>query len=222
MATMHGGHTAVQVPLVPAFSNGGSAGLPTLAATPVAGAGHGNGCGGRPRELVTGNACVSPAGDVDPTGEGRIHGVAAGAAAEPVWSNAAANAGSVPASDLMIVQMFGTMHRDQMATIREELDQLRELTREFQARQARTGRAIARSSCRCSFRHLQRKRPSGLQPTTMASTPREHLESVKLMEESSPSSSRTVLASIHPARIPTASDGSEVTSRDPGSADSTR
>jgi len=33
----------------------------------------------------------------------------------------------------MIVQMFGTLHRDQMVTIREELDQLRELTREFHA-----------------------------------------------------------------------------------------
>ncbi len=33
----------------------------------------------------------------------------------------------------MIVQMFGTMHRDQMVTIREELDQLRDLTREFHA-----------------------------------------------------------------------------------------
>ena len=33
----------------------------------------------------------------------------------------------------MMVQMFGTMHRDQMATIREELDRLRELTDEFNA-----------------------------------------------------------------------------------------
>jgi hypothetical protein len=33
----------------------------------------------------------------------------------------------------MIVQMFGTLHRDQMVTIREELDQLRDLTREFHA-----------------------------------------------------------------------------------------
>jgi pSer/pThr/pTyr-binding forkhead associated (FHA) protein len=33
----------------------------------------------------------------------------------------------------MMVQMFGTMHRDQMEVIREELDQLRELTDEFHA-----------------------------------------------------------------------------------------
>ena len=33
----------------------------------------------------------------------------------------------------MIVQMFGTLHCDQMVTIREELDQLRDLTREFHA-----------------------------------------------------------------------------------------
>ena len=33
----------------------------------------------------------------------------------------------------MIVQMFGTLHHDQMITIREELDQLRDLTREFHA-----------------------------------------------------------------------------------------
>ena len=33
----------------------------------------------------------------------------------------------------MIVQAFGSLHRDQMVTIREELDQLRDLTREFQA-----------------------------------------------------------------------------------------
>lgn len=33
----------------------------------------------------------------------------------------------------MIVQAFGTLHRDQMVTIREELDQLRDLTREFHA-----------------------------------------------------------------------------------------
>ena len=32
-----------------------------------------------------------------------------------------------------LVQMFGNLHRDQMTTIRDELDQLRELTREFQA-----------------------------------------------------------------------------------------
>ena len=33
----------------------------------------------------------------------------------------------------MMVQMFGTMHRDQMAVIREELDRLRDLTEEFHA-----------------------------------------------------------------------------------------
>ena len=33
----------------------------------------------------------------------------------------------------MMVQMFGTMHRDQMEVIRAELDQLRELTEEFHA-----------------------------------------------------------------------------------------
>ena len=33
----------------------------------------------------------------------------------------------------MLVQMFGNLHRDQMDTIREELDQLRDLTKEFQA-----------------------------------------------------------------------------------------
>ena len=33
----------------------------------------------------------------------------------------------------MLVQMFGTLHRDQMDTIREELDHLRNLTKEFQA-----------------------------------------------------------------------------------------
>ena len=33
----------------------------------------------------------------------------------------------------MLVQMFGKLHSDQMDTIREELDQLRDLTKEFQA-----------------------------------------------------------------------------------------
>jgi pSer/pThr/pTyr-binding forkhead associated (FHA) protein len=33
----------------------------------------------------------------------------------------------------MLVQMFGNLHRDQMATIHEEFDQLRDLTKEFQA-----------------------------------------------------------------------------------------
>ena len=33
----------------------------------------------------------------------------------------------------MLVQMFGNLHRDQMITIRDELDQLRDLTKEFQA-----------------------------------------------------------------------------------------
>ena len=32
-----------------------------------------------------------------------------------------------------LVQMFGTLHRDQMQTIREELDHIRDLTKEFQA-----------------------------------------------------------------------------------------
>jgi hypothetical protein len=32
-----------------------------------------------------------------------------------------------------LVQMFGTLHRDQMQTIREELDQIRDLTKEFQS-----------------------------------------------------------------------------------------
>lgn len=32
-----------------------------------------------------------------------------------------------------LVQLFGTLHRDQMQTIREELDQIRDLTKEFQA-----------------------------------------------------------------------------------------
>ena len=32
----------------------------------------------------------------------------------------------------MLVQMFGSLHRDQMDLIREELDQLRDLTKEFQ------------------------------------------------------------------------------------------
>ena len=33
----------------------------------------------------------------------------------------------------MLIQAFGNMHRDQMATIRDELDALRNLTKEFQA-----------------------------------------------------------------------------------------
>ena len=33
----------------------------------------------------------------------------------------------------MMVQMFGTMHRDQMEVIRTELDRLHELTEEFHA-----------------------------------------------------------------------------------------
>jgi pSer/pThr/pTyr-binding forkhead associated (FHA) protein len=36
----------------------------------------------------------------------------------------------------MLVQMFGTMHRDQMELIREELDQLRDVTKEFHALKA--------------------------------------------------------------------------------------
>ena len=32
----------------------------------------------------------------------------------------------------MLVQMFGSLHRDQMDLIRQELDQLRDLTKEFQ------------------------------------------------------------------------------------------
>ena len=41
----------------------------------------------------------------------------------------------------MLVQMFGSMHRDQMDLIREELDQLRDLTKEFQTHEGRVGRA---------------------------------------------------------------------------------
>ncbi len=45
-----------------------------------------------------------------------------------------------------LVQMFGTLHRDQMETIREELDQIRDLTTEFQAlKMELTARTEARS-----------------------------------------------------------------------------
>ena len=46
----------------------------------------------------------------------------------------------------MMVQMFGTMHRDQMEVIRAELDQLRELTEEFHSSESRIGKANAEPS----------------------------------------------------------------------------
>ena len=49
----------------------------------------------------------------------------------------------------MMVQMFGTMHRDQMEVIRAELDRLHELTEEFHA--LKTSWPIGLRYCRDSI-----------------------------------------------------------------------
>ena len=43
----------------------------------------------------------------------------------------------------MMLQMFGTMHREQMEVIREELDQLHDLTEEFHSLKKRIGQSDA-------------------------------------------------------------------------------
>jgi len=121
-----------QLPLTPVFSNGDSAGsssLPAhswqmLASEVLA-----------PRDFsgqATGSECISPVVNV-PT---RLE---KGEITETLLIPLMNQFGQMQQQMLdqfqqaisMIVQMFGTLHRDQMATIREELDQLRDLTREF-------------------------------------------------------------------------------------------
>ena len=129
-AMIAGTRPTSQLPLTPVFSNGdstGSSSLPAhswqmLASEVLA-----------PRDFsgqATGNECVCPAVNV-PT---RLE---KGEITETLLNQF----GQMQQQMLdqfqqaisMIVQMFGTLHRDQMATIREELDQLRDLTREFHA-----------------------------------------------------------------------------------------
>ena len=169
--------TTVQAPLAPVFSNGGSAGLPILAANPwqvlateMAAA---DGLG----RLVTGNACVPAAVDLSTRLE-------KGEITESLLVPLLNQFGQMQQQMLdqfqqaisMIVQMFGTMHRDQMATIREELDQLRELTREFQALKLELAARSPDHAAIASFGPTT-KAPDGLLTSTMASTTREQLVS---------------------------------------------
>jgi Inner membrane component of T3SS, cytoplasmic domain/FHA domain len=123
-----------QSPLAPDFSNGNSAGSPSLSAhswqvlasevlAPQDSSGQ-----------ATGIECISPAVNM-PT---RLE---KGEITESLLVPLMNQFGQMQQQMLdqfqqaisMIVQMFGTLHRDQMVTIREELDQLRDLTREFHA-----------------------------------------------------------------------------------------
>jgi hypothetical protein len=68
----------------------------------------------------------------------------------------------------MLVQMFGTMHRDQMAVIREELDRLRDLTEEFHALKRelanRTQEQDAAGSIRAAVTPVELNRASATEP----------------------------------------------------------
>ena len=123
-----------QPPLTPVFSNGGSAGSPSLPAdswqmlaSEVLASRDTSG-------QATSIECISPAVNV-PT---RLE---KGEIRESLLVPLMNQFGQMQQQMLdqfqraisMIVQMFGTLHRDQMVTIREELDQLRDLTREFHA-----------------------------------------------------------------------------------------
>jgi len=133
-ATIAETRPASRLPLTPVLSNGDSAGSPSLpahswhmlASEVLA-----------PRDFsgqATGSECISPAVNV-PT---RLE---KGEITETLLVPLMNQFGQMQQQMLdqfqqaisMIVQMFGTLHRDQMATIREELDQLRDLTREFHA-----------------------------------------------------------------------------------------
>src|SRR5262249_10053485 len=73
----------------------------------------------------------------------------------------------------MMVQVFGTMHRDQMEVIRAELDQLRELTEEFHALKSelarRTQNETRETSRESAFNEAGLDQPNGVAPDGLAS-----------------------------------------------------
>ncbi len=109
----------------------------------------------------------------------------------------------------MIVQMFGTLHRDQMVTIREELDQLRDLTREFHAIKLELA---ARSQGESPVVQAGTSRVSGgPQVSAVGSKVQERIESETEAKET-PAAARTApdIASVWPILSP--GDGQGVTS----------
>jgi type III secretion system (T3SS) inner membrane Yop/YscD-like protein/FHA domain-containing protein len=123
-----------QLPLTPVFSNGDSAGSPSLPAHSWQMLASEALASRDTSGQATSIECISPAVNV-PT---RLE---KGEITESLLVPLMNQFGQMQQQMLdqfqqaisMIVQMFGTLHRDQMVTIREELDQLRDLTREFHA-----------------------------------------------------------------------------------------
>ena len=97
---------------------------------------------------------------------GRIN---AGAPGESIWADATADVDQFQQAMAMMVQMFGTMHRDQMEVIREELERLNELSDEVHALRDRVGRPDAGRACarilRACHRHTGPFRAVPVEPT---------------------------------------------------------
>lgn len=134
LATIAETRTTSQVPLAPVFFNGDSAGSPPLPASPWQVLAPEAFTPGDSSGEATSNIQISPAVNV-PT---RLE---KGEITESLLVPLLNQFGQMQQQMLdqfqqaisTIVQAFGTLHHDQMMTIREELDQLRDLTREFHA-----------------------------------------------------------------------------------------
>lgn len=97
----------------------------------------------------------------------------------------------------MMVQMFGTMHRDQMEVIRAELDQLRELTEEFHAlkkelaERAQDNAGVISRKTESSVAGFERPasgmNSNGSPPLVTHPGPKEELESSRVSQGSIPS-----------------------------------
>ena len=127
--------SSFQAPLTSVFSNGDSPGLCVPSGALMAGTGFPVSCDTRRGRAGKQRRIRLPGRPrANPHGERRSHGFAAGAWLMNQFGQMQQQMlDQFQQAISVIVQAFGSLHRDQMVTIREELDQLRDLTREFQA-----------------------------------------------------------------------------------------
>jgi hypothetical protein len=109
----------------------------------------------------------------------------------------------------MIVQMFGTLHQDQMATIREELDQLRDLTREFHALKLELA-ARSQGQTHVVLTSTSTDRVDSRMAGAISGV-REEIESRPATQQT-PAAARIVAKTASVSSIPPVEDGSRVTS----------